>query len=60
MLITNQFTNRFDDKEQVAFDTYFSYLKSISECVENNVEEIDSFLDQITANRAFKKIQTKM
>lgn len=59
MLNTNQFTNRFDDKEQVAFDTYFSYLKSISECVENSVEEIDSFLDQITANRAFKKIQTK-
>lgn len=54
-----QFTNRFKDKEQVAFDTYFSYLKSISECAENSVEEIDSFLDEITAKKAFSKIQTK-
>lgn len=57
MLNLNQ--GRFDDKEQVAFETYFSYLTSISSCVEESVEEIEIFLDQITNNRAFRKIQTK-
>ncbi|MDO3696027.1 hypothetical protein QVZ41_14335 [Wenyingzhuangia sp. chi5] len=49
----------FENKEQTSFDTYFSYLKSISKCATDSVAEIDNFLDTITKNKAFKKIQTK-
>lgn len=52
-------TNRFDNKEQVAFDTYLSYLTGISKSIESSVEAIDDFLNEITQNKAFRKIQAK-
>lgn len=51
--------DKFDNKEQIAFETYFSYLKSISDSIVENVQEIETFLDEITNNKAFRKIQTK-
>lgn len=52
-------SNRFENKEQVAFDTYFSYLTGISSSIESSVETIDDFLDEITNSRSFSKIQSK-
>lgn len=49
----------FNNKDQVAFDTYFSYLDSISNSVIESVQEIDNFLDTFTKNRQFRKINSK-
>lgn len=59
MIFSTSNINSFDNKEQVAFDTYHSYLHSISQSIESNVESIDDFFSEFTSNRAFNKIQTK-
>ena len=59
MIFSTSNINLFGNKEQVAFDTYHSYLHSISQSIESNVESIDDFFSEFTSNRAFNKIQTK-
>ena len=59
MIFSTSNINSFENKEQIAFDTYHSYLSSISQSIESNVESIDDFFAQFTSNKSFRKIQTK-
>lgn len=59
MIFTTKNIDRFENKEQVAFDTYLSYLTGISNSIQSSIETNYVFLNEITESKAFQKIQTK-
>ena len=55
----NDDLNSISKDEEIRFQTYFTYAKSISNYVVNKIELVDDFMNEIVNNKSFTKITKK-